>query len=192
MAILKLYMMILGGRPAARNTEQHDIFFAIGTSLKELVPEIKAFWPEAKSNLHIDAWREVTSVDGCRVEVIERKHGGANSDRSGQLFFINLGGYKEGLFDEPHFKMLTVQKDKAQAVKHAKDTPFYKELSVPTPGGESHIDDHFGVDVDEVYNVKDILPTGQKELYSLSIMPQEGVAEDKLHLGYFKLSALPG
>ena len=190
MATLKLYMMILGGRPAARHTEQHDVFFGIAPSLKDLVPDIKAFWPEAKSNLHIDAWREVCSVDGCRVEVTERKHGGANAEQHGQLFFINLGGYVKGLFDEPHFKLLTVQKDKAQAIRRAKDTPFYKEAFLPTTGGESHIDDHFGVDVDEVYNVKDILPSHQKEQYSLSITAQPSTPDDELHLGYFKLSAL--
>ena len=36
----KLYMIMLGCRPEGRYTEQHDIFFGIGTSLKELIPNM--------------------------------------------------------------------------------------------------------------------------------------------------------
>ncbi|MFV8358664.1 DUF1543 domain-containing protein, partial [Flavobacterium sp. XS1P32] len=50
---LKLYMLMLGCTPAGRLTEQHDIFFGIGKSLKDLIPQIKNFWPEAKGKLHI-------------------------------------------------------------------------------------------------------------------------------------------
>jgi len=32
--------------------------------LRDLVPAIKAFWPEARDKILIDAWREVTMVDG--------------------------------------------------------------------------------------------------------------------------------
>ena len=42
---LKLYMVMLGCTPKGRFTEQHDIFFGIGNSLKELIPNMKAFWP---------------------------------------------------------------------------------------------------------------------------------------------------
>jgi len=65
----KLYMIMLGCRPKGRYTEQHDIFFGIGKSLKELIPSMKAFWPEAKGQIHIDAWREVTTVDNYKIEV---------------------------------------------------------------------------------------------------------------------------
>ena len=37
---LKLYMVMLGCTPEGRFTEQHDIFFGIGYSLKELIPKI--------------------------------------------------------------------------------------------------------------------------------------------------------
>ena len=50
-----LYMIMLGCTPKGRFTEQHDIFFGIGTSLKELVADMKSFWPEAKGKIHIDA-----------------------------------------------------------------------------------------------------------------------------------------
>ena len=37
-------MLLLGCRPTGRNTEQHDIYFGIAKSLKDLIPEIKSFW----------------------------------------------------------------------------------------------------------------------------------------------------
>ena len=69
---MKLYMILLGCRPNGRFTEQHDIFFGIGNSLKELIPQMKAFWPEAKGKIHIDSWREVTTVDNCKIEIVSK------------------------------------------------------------------------------------------------------------------------
>ncbi|MDN3550835.1 DUF1543 domain-containing protein [Mucilaginibacter aquaedulcis] len=189
MATLKLFMMMLGGKPAGRHTEQHDIFFGIGESPKSLVNEINSFWPEAKGKLHVDAWREVTSVNGCRVEVIV-KAGGVNVVNQQKLFFINLGGYQEGLFDEPHFKVITAQPDKAKAIAYAKSTVFYREVHFP--GAESHIDDKYGIDVDDLYEIEEILPNDQKQKYALQIAPANTeLPEDQIHLGYFKLNALP-
>ena len=68
----KLYMIMLGCRPEGRYTEQHDIFFGIATSLKGLIPNMKKFWPEAKGRIHIDAWREVSSVDNHLIEIVSK------------------------------------------------------------------------------------------------------------------------
>jgi hypothetical protein len=59
---------------------------------------MKAFWPEAKGKIHIDAWREVTIVDNFSIEIVAKK------TVSNNLFFINLGGYKENEFEEYHYK----------------------------------------------------------------------------------------
>ena len=68
-----LYMIMLGCTPKGRFTEQHDIFFGIGTSLKELVADMKSFWPEAKGKIHIDAWQKITCVDGFPIEVVPKE-----------------------------------------------------------------------------------------------------------------------
>jgi len=65
-------MVLAGCKPKGRFTEQHDIFFGIANSLKELVPNLNDFWPEAKRNLHIDAWRQVTSIAGYTIEIIPK------------------------------------------------------------------------------------------------------------------------
>ncbi|MBF8965015.1 DUF1543 domain-containing protein [Pontibacter sp. FD36] len=183
----KLFMLMLGCRPAGRNTEQHDMFFAIGEQVKDLVPAIKAFWSEAKGNIHVDAWREVTQVNGYQVKVVP-KTAISEADGSDKLFFLNLGGYKPNEFDEFHYKMLAVAPDQAGAVKQAKQTAFYKHTGFK--GAASHIDDKFGVDVDEVYQVKDILTPEDKERYSLVITADATGPEDDMHLGYFQLHKL--
>ena len=118
-----LYMIMLGCTPKGRFTEQHDIFFGIGSSLKELVPDMNAFWPEAKGRIHIDAWQKVTCVDGFTIEVVSKEE---KPEQEEQLFFLNLGGYKEGEFEEYHYQSLVVAKTKGKAIRKAKQTTFYK------------------------------------------------------------------
>lgn len=97
----KLFYFLLGGKPRNRNIEQHDVFFGIGRTAAELIPALQRFWPDAE-NYHIDCWREVTNVNGFEVKVFPK--GFSEYPDSGlSLFFINLGGYKKGTFNEFHF-----------------------------------------------------------------------------------------
>src|ERR1700750_922719 len=98
---LKLFMVLLGCKPRGRNTEQHDIFFGIGQSLEDLKDQILRFWPEGGDEIHIDAWREVNMVDGYRVKLHPRISRPTFVFHQ-RLFFINLGGYKKGEFEEFH------------------------------------------------------------------------------------------
>lgn len=180
----KLHMLLLGCRAKGRNTEQHDIFFTIGSSLKELVPFINDFWPEVKGSMHIDVWREVTHVDGFKIKVIAREE--ALNKTEEKLFFINLGGYKEQEFEEYHYKVLVVAKTLDEAKTKAKETNFFKHVSIPGSAA-SHIDDKFGVDIDDVAEVNDILPVAFKQKYSLQITPTLSQQQDELHLGYLPL-----
>ena len=66
---MKLFYIIIGCTPKGRHTEQHDVFFGIAENIRDLVPEIINFWPEAKGKLHVDAYREVNFVNGYQVEV---------------------------------------------------------------------------------------------------------------------------
>jgi hypothetical protein len=184
----KLFMVLIGCKPKGRHTEQHDIFFGIATSMKELLPQINAFWPEAEGDLHIDGWREVNQVDGFKVNVIERNNSHhQSSSPTPQLFFINLGGYKENEFDEFHYKMVVASQDKAEAVKRAKSTAFYKHTQFD--GAKSHIDDKYGVDVDDLYQIEEVLDVSLKNQFHIELIPSQDGSEDQLHLGYFKLSS---
>lgn len=182
----RLFMILIGATPKGRNIEQHDIFFGIASSLKELLPEMKAFWPEAKDKIHIDAYRVVNKVGAYRVEVILREE--AIKEDVTSLFFLNLGGYKQGEFEELHYKMLVVADQKALAIKEAKETAFYKHTAFK--GATSHIDDKFGVDVDDIFEIKDILSAETRSKYTLKLTPAEGLPEDVSVLGYIPLSKL--
>ncbi|MBC7425007.1 MAG: DUF1543 domain-containing protein [Bacteroidia bacterium] len=183
MGDLKLYMLLLGCRPEGRHTEQHDIFFGIGYSLKDLIPHIKACWPEAKGNIHIDAWREVTSVDGYSIKVFKEKPSAEEKELN--LYFINLGGYKEGEFEEPHYKVLAVSENINGAMRKSKQTIFFKTASITGKEGASHIDDKYGIDIDDAYNVKELLPEAFRS-YHLQIV-HTGVSDDEINLGYVPL-----
>lgn len=185
MSELKLYMVLLGCKPEGRNTEQHDLFFGIGSSLSDIKQDIISFWTEAKGKIHIDGWREVNVVDEYRIEVSEK----ASADPSPEkLFFINLGGYKQNEFEEFHYKLLTVAEDKGKAIQKAKQTAFYKHTGFE--GATSHVDDKYGIDVDDIYEIEDILPAHLKENFSIRISSSGGAAEDGLHLGYLKIEKI--
>lgn len=182
-ALPKLFMMMLGCTPEGRHTEQHDIYFSIGSSINELKQEIIDFWPEAKGKIHLDAWRCVTAVDGYLIEIVE-----ANEEietNPYKLFFLNLGGYKQDEFDEFHYKMLIVAKTKAIAIQLAKESAFYRHTGFK--GASSHIDDKFGVDVDDFFEIPELLKADVKSKYKLRISPATGLVEDHIHLGYMKL-----
>ena len=179
----KLYMLLIGASPPERNIEQHDVFFGISDSINDLIPGILAFWP-GDNKLHFDAWREVTSVNGYKVEVVLKNEN--KQDSVFKLFFINLGGYKQNEFEEFHYKMVIVAADKSEAINLSKKTAFFRHTGFK--GATSHIDDKFGIDVDDIFEITEILPADTKEKYSLLITPSGSLAEDEIHLGYFKLS----
>ena len=183
----KLFMLLLGASPIGRFTEQHDIFFGIAEEIKDLKQDLMDFWPEAGLKLHIDGWREVNLVNGFQVKIVPR---GDDSDDqiTTRLFFINLGGYKQNEFEEYHYKIIVAAKDKGEAVQSAKQTSFYKHTGFK--GADSHIDDKYGVDVDDLYEITDILPAHMKQQYRIVLTPADAAVEDEIHLGYLKLSKL--
>ncbi|MEK6495170.1 DUF1543 domain-containing protein [Myroides odoratimimus] len=182
----KLFMTMLGVTPPGRHIEQHDIYFGIGTQMKDLIPQIVDFWPEAGPKLHVDAWREVTSVQRHRIEVVSRETYQPNGLK---LFFINLGGYKPGIFDEFHQTCLVVANSQKEAIQYVKSTDFYEEYNLP-PRGYSHVDNKYGLDVDDIYEMDEILNEDLKQQYAIKITPSiEPLTEDHIELGYMKLSS---
>jgi len=180
-------MLLIGCTPPGRHIEQHDVFFGIGETLNELVPAVKNFWP-GEIKLHFDAWREVTSVDGCKVQIVSKTE---NVNKSSfKLFFINLGGYKQNEFEEFHYKMIIAAADKGEAINIAKQTAFFRHTGFK--GATSHVDDKYGVDVDDVYEIADILGKDAKEKFSITVTREDNLPEDEIHLGYFKLSMFGG
>ena len=180
---MKLFMILIGCKPKNRRTEQHDIFFGIGKELKDFIEPIKDFWPDADGKIHIDAYRMVNKIGEYEITVVE-KNSSTVPDTELKLFFVNLGGYKPNEFDEFHYKELIVAPNLAKATEKAKRTVFWKHHST------AHIDDKYGLDVDDIYEIEDLLLDADKVKYHIQIVPKTGLKEDVVANGYFKLSAL--
>ena len=189
-----LYMVQLGGRPKGRLIEQHDIFFGVANQLHELIADINSHWPEVKNKWHIDSYRAITKVGDYSIKLLESNEQVENSSDL-KLFFINLGGYQQGSFEEFHYKLLIVATSQADAIKQAKQSEFYKTFTFKdraTPfNAASHIDDKFEVDVDDIYNVNDLIPNIQ--LLIEPIVNTENsleTEEDKEYVGYLSIKKL--
>ena len=188
-------MVQLGGRPKGRLIEQHDIFFGVANQVRELVEDINHHWPEVKNKWHIDSYRAITKVGNHTVKLIESDNQAAN-DNGLKLFFINLGGYQRGSFEEFHYKLLIVAATQADAIKQAKQSTFYKEFTFKDKdspfNAASHIDDKFQVDIDDIYNVNDLVSNIQI-LIEPTIHNSHELAnadEDKEYVGYLSIKNL--
>jgi hypothetical protein len=70
-----------------------------------------------------------------------------------------LGGYKENEFEEYHYKILTVAQSMGLASKRRRVLSKHCGFK---GAGVSHIDDKYGIDVDDLYKVTDILDSQLK------------------------------
>lgn len=182
---MKLFYIILGATPKGRNIEQHDVFFGIAENLKDLTPDIKDFWKEAEGKIHLDGYQEVKFADGFEVKIVEK----TDQTQENKLYFVNLGGYKRGYFEEFHQQHLMVGTSMGEVVKKVKKTEFYKTMGFED--AVSHIDDKHGVDIDDIFNVNDILPEKIKEKYSIILEKSEELNQENFSkVGYLKLDKI--
>src|SRR5579863_435826 len=72
-----------------------------------------------------------------------------------RLFFVNLGGYQENTFEEQHYNLLTLKVNRCAGFQEAKQTIFFRYKHFT--GAESHIDDKYGIDVDDLYEIEEML-----------------------------------
>ena len=190
-----LFMVQLGGRPKGRLIEQHDIFFGVANQVRELVDDINHHWPEVKNKWHIDSYRAITKVGNHTVKSIESNNQTAN-DNGLKLFFINLGGYQQGSFEEFHHKLLIVADNQTDAIKQAKQSEFYQQFTYKDKdspfNAASHIDDKFQVDIDDIYDVNDLVSNIQILIEPMINNSHElaNADEDKEYVGYLSIKNL--
>lgn len=198
--MLTLFMVQLGGRPKGRLIEQHDIFFGVANQVSELIEDINQHWPEVKNKWHIDAYRAISKVDNYAIRLVEsssetERANDVESSNDLKLFFINLGGYQRGSFEEFHYKLLIVAATQADAIKQAKQSEFYKAFTYKDKespfNAASHIDDKFEVDIDDIYNVNDLIPNVRLLIKPINNERHELVhADDKEYVGYLSIKNL--
>jgi hypothetical protein len=179
-ADLKLFMVLLGCRPEGRLTEQHDLFFGVGSSLSDLAPQMQKFWPGVR--LHIDAYQVVERVDKYDIQIGPSETESSLSEL--KLFFINLGAYRPPEFEEYHRKLLFVASDISEAIALSKQDALYRAGQHLPSSARSHVDDKLVVD--EVWNVGDLLSD-----YRIEITPatEETVASEPV-VGYIPFARL--
>ena len=192
--MLTLFMVQLGGRPKGRLIEQHDIFFGVAKQVSELIDDINQHWPEVKNKWHIDSYRAISKVDNYAIKLVESSSQ-VQSASDLKLFFINLGGYQRGSFEEFHHKLLIVAATQADAIKQAKQSEFYKAFTYKDKdspfNAASHIDDKFEVDIDNIYNVNDLISNVRLLIEPMANDIHELVnADDKEYVGYLSIKNL--
>ena len=215
---MKLFMLKIGARPQGRLIEQHDVMFVIANSLSEIIPVVNQHWPAVKNNWHLDAWREVKrvgnyqillSTDSLSKDGLSKDNALADNiladdrvdnklDSHGkQLYFVNLGGYLPGQFEEFHYKTLVVAETLGKATAQVKKTAFYQDYTFDNVDtaksgvATSHVDDKHQLDLDDIHCVADLLP---KDV-ALTIQPltepeKNQLPDDALHIGYLSLKQI--
>lgn len=186
-------MVQLGGRPKGRLIEQHDIFFGAASQVSDLIGDINEHWPEVKNKWHIDSYRAIAKVGSYAIKLIEPSQQ-LKAAADLKLFFINLGGYQQDSFEEFHYKLLIVAPNQADAIKQAKKSDFYKQSTFKDKmspfNAASHIDDKFAVDIDDIYNVNDLISNVQLSIEPISDTDELNAKEDKEYVGYLSIKNL--
>ena len=215
---MKLFMLKIGARPQGRLIEQHDVMFVIANSLSETIESVNQHWPAVKNNWHLDAWREVKRVGDCQILLSKNslsKDGWSKDnaladnifaderidnklDNQGkQLYFVNLGGYLPGQFEEFHYKTLVIAETLGKATAQVKKTAFYQDYTFDNVDtaksgvATSHVDDKHQLDLDDIHCVADLLPND----VALTIQPltepeKNQLPYDALHIGYLSLKQI--
>ena len=215
---MKLFMLKIGARPQGRLIEQHDVMFVIANSLSETIESVNQHWPAVKNNWHLDAWREVKRVGDYQILLSKQSlsKDGLSKDNAladniladdrvdnkldsqgKQLYFVNLGGYLPGQFEEFHYKTLVIAETLGKATAQVKKTAFYQDYTFDNVDtaksgvATSHVDDKYQLDLDDIHCVADLLPND----VALTIQPltepeKNQLPDDALHIGYLSLKQI--
>lgn len=149
---LHLYAVMLGGRAPRCNTELHDVVFVTGETIEATYGQCLDLWFGAAPRLHLDSYMALDVVDGHRVTLAAEPAGDGKA-----LYFVNLGGYADGLFTELHANTIVVAASAADAKARAKATLMR--------GGEHEIH------TDDLYDVDDCLEVGQVGRWHVVLEP---------------------
>ncbi|MBX9746238.1 MAG: DUF1543 domain-containing protein [Hyphomonadaceae bacterium] len=114
---LKLYAVFVGGSHARATIELHDVQFAVASRIEDTVPALRQRWWGTPSSLHIDAYAELRVVDGYSITPVPPGDA-PKSDLA--LYFVNTGGYQDGVFGESHAYSFHVSADKKEVWRNAK------------------------------------------------------------------------
>jgi len=190
---LKLFMVLVGFKQKGMNTEQHDVRFVVGTSVEEDPLVHKSIREQLsiplETKIHIDSYVDINYADGHEVKLVYNPS--ADEPQNKNLFFVNLGGYKNNEFKEHHKPLLLVAEKQTEAIKRALVDTFVYEMDTPHPKARPHKDDdlNVGADVDDYLNVAENVSKSLKG-HRIVLIPKPGGKDSILTpviTGYMKL-----
>ena len=162
-----LIACVLGGTAPGAKTELHDVAFAVGDSLEAVHDQLLDGWFGDPRGLHVDAWCILDSVAGYRVQLSRTL-----PDNSLHLYFINIGGYRPGVFAEHHAWGFFGAPDKTDAKERAKQTL---------------LKGHEEIHKDDLHEIDDCLQVARIGAWHVHLTPDANAAEPKISNGYFPL-----
>ena len=137
----QLFIVLLGGKHPRARIEVHDIVAATGERLADTYPQLREQWFGAANGLHIDAWMQVSGIDGYQL------HFSNSAPAAGEprLYLINLGGYTREEFGEAHRYLLVTAATRAEAKQKGK-RQFHASWLKPHTDAVVDVDDCLPLD----------------------------------------------
>ncbi len=163
----RLIACVLGGTAPRAKTELHDVAFAVGDSLEAVHEQLLENWFGDPRGLHVDAWCFLDSVEGYRVRLSRTR-----SDKGLHLYFINIGGYRPGVFGESHAWGFFGAPNKAEAKRRAKAMLL-----------RGHEETH----KDDLHEIDDCLHVGTVAGWHVHLTPDAAARDPQVVNGYFPL-----
>jgi len=163
----RLIAAVLGGTAPRAKTELHDVAFAVGDSLETVHDQLLDSWFGDPRGLHVDAWCFLDSVAGYRVRLARTP-----SDNGLHLYFINIGGYRPGVFAEHHAWGFFGAPNKAEAKERARQTLL-----------QSHVETH----KDDLHEIDDCLQVARIGAWHVHLMADAHAVDSEVSNGYFPL-----
>ncbi len=165
----QLFAVYLGGTCKGARIEVHDLTFVIAPDVKSAFPQLKEFWFGDKDSVHVDAWSELSHVDGYKVVLQDSE----NIDSNKKLYAINVGCYNKQMFGEEHHFFFLVGNNKNEVKARAKGLVFDRQLT--------HIDNLIDID--------DIIELSQVNGQTISVIPGEPCSQPPIHHVYWPINS---
>lgn len=169
---MRLFMIQIGFKLEGMNTG-HDTLFAIAETQEEAFAQVKKARPYAH---HVDTCLEVHSAGSYEVQILADP-----PSQEEKLWFVNLGGYREGEFGERHKCLLVVAPTLEAAKAQAKQDPFFKE-GLSDPQALTHIDDKYALGD----GIDDLLCLSNS-MQGIALVPVAEPTESRLTIRYTPL-----
>ena len=182
---LKLFVVLLGGRPFGATIEQHNVFWGVAHELEDLYGAIKRSWLAAPK-VHIDAYMCIEQVNDYDVVICEKNEVtnlvGIETEKN--LFFVNVGFYKKDVMGEYHGGGLIIASDKEEV-----KTIFINDIKLDHIEDISiHIDDCHLLSTDIDVEIPNNSESNQKEFtVCLKKVRSGSDVYPKVVVGYHKI-----